>query len=45
MFPLGVLPIPYLHKIGSVLLYVALFLTIWSGIDYFYRFQKVYLKP
>lgn len=44
MFPLGVLPIPHLHDIGRVLLYVALFLTIWSGIDYFYRFQEVYLK-
>lgn len=45
MFPLGVLPIPYLHQIGLGILYVALFLTIWSGIDYFYRFQKVYLNP
>lgn len=43
MFPLGVLPIPFLHQIGMILLYVALILTIWSGIDYFYRFQKVYL--
>ncbi len=43
MFPLGVLPIPFLHQIGQGILYVALFLTIWSGIDYFYRFQKVYL--
>lgn len=42
MFPLGVLPIPYLHQIGAVILYAALVLTIWSGIDYFYRFQRVY---
>lgn len=42
LFPLGVLPIPYLHQLGQILLYVALALTIWSGIDYFYRFQKVY---
>ena len=45
MFPLGVLPIPYLHQVGHVILYVALVLTIWSGIDYFYRFQKLYLNP
>ncbi|MCB2183903.1 MAG: CDP-diacylglycerol--glycerol-3-phosphate 3-phosphatidyltransferase [Desulfobulbaceae bacterium] len=43
MFPAGVLPIPYLHQIGLVLLYIALLLTIWSGIDYFYRFKKVYI--
>jgi CDP-diacylglycerol--glycerol-3-phosphate 3-phosphatidyltransferase len=45
LFPLGVLPIPFLHQIGLALLYVALVLTIWSGVDYFYRFQKVYLNP
>lgn len=43
VFPLGVLPLPFLHQLGLGLMYVALFLTIWSGIDYFYRFQKVYL--
>ncbi|MFH1218207.1 MAG: CDP-diacylglycerol--glycerol-3-phosphate 3-phosphatidyltransferase [Pseudomonadota bacterium] len=43
VFPMGVLPLPYLHQLGMVLLYIALFLTIWSGVDYFYRFQKVYL--
>lgn len=43
MFPLGIIPISFLHEIGLVLLYIALFLTIWSGVDYFYRFQKVYL--
>jgi len=35
--------IPHLHAIGTVILYVSLLLTIWSGIDYFFRFQKVYL--
>ena len=44
VFPMGVLPLPFLHQLGLVLLYIALFLTIWSGVDYFYRFQKVYLN-
>jgi CDP-diacylglycerol--glycerol-3-phosphate 3-phosphatidyltransferase len=44
MFPDGVLPLPYLHHVGHVVLYVALVLTIWSGIDYFYRFQRLYLN-
>ena len=30
------------HLIGTVLLYAALALTLWSGIDYFVRFYRVY---
>jgi CDP-diacylglycerol--glycerol-3-phosphate 3-phosphatidyltransferase len=30
------------HVIGTVLLYVALMLTLWSGIDYFVRFYREY---
>lgn len=30
------------HIIGTVLLYVALVLTIWSGVDYFVRFYREY---
>ncbi len=44
IFPLGVLPIPYLHQIGLVLVYVALVLTVWSGLDYFYKLRSVFLK-
>lgn len=43
IFPLGVLPIPFLHVAGLNILFVSLFLTIWSGFDYFYRFQRVFL--
>jgi CDP-diacylglycerol--glycerol-3-phosphate 3-phosphatidyltransferase len=35
--------IPHLHVIGTIILHISLVLTIWSGIDYFFRFQKVYL--
>lgn len=44
IFPLGILPIPYLHQIGLVLVYVALVLTVWSGLDYFYKLRRVFLK-
>jgi CDP-diacylglycerol--glycerol-3-phosphate 3-phosphatidyltransferase len=44
IFPLGVLPIPYLHQIGLAILYVALVLTVWSGIDYFYKLRRVFLE-
>jgi CDP-diacylglycerol--glycerol-3-phosphate 3-phosphatidyltransferase len=30
------------HAIGTVLLYVALVLTVWSGLDYFVRFYREY---
>ena len=45
IFPVGLLPIPYLHELGLIILIVSLILTIWSGFDYFYRFQKVFLAP
>jgi CDP-diacylglycerol---glycerol-3-phosphate 3-phosphatidyltransferase len=30
------------HLIGTVLLYIALVLTVWSGLDYFVRFYREY---
>jgi CDP-diacylglycerol--glycerol-3-phosphate 3-phosphatidyltransferase len=45
IFPNGVLPLPWLHDLGLVTLYLALVLTLWSGIDYFFRFKKLYLAP
>ena len=44
VFPPNLLPIPFLHDIGTIVLYIALGLTLWSGIDYFLRFQKVFLE-
>ncbi len=29
------------HAIGSLFLWGALLLTVWSGVDYFYRFRKL----
>lgn len=43
IFPLNVLPIPFLHEIGMILVYIALLLTLWSGADYFYRLRRVFL--
>ncbi len=45
IFPANLLPIPFFHEIGLNLLIVSLVLTIWSGFDYFYKFQKVFLTP
>jgi len=35
------IPIDF-HLLGTVLIYVALVLTIWSGVDYFVRFYREY---
>ncbi|MBT8489545.1 MAG: CDP-diacylglycerol--glycerol-3-phosphate 3-phosphatidyltransferase [Deltaproteobacteria bacterium] len=32
------------HAVGMVVLYLALILTLWSGVDYFMRFYRVALK-
>ncbi len=44
IFPLRIVPLPFLHEMGKAILYVSAVLTVWSGVDYFYRFQKVFLK-
>lgn len=45
IFPLGLSPIPFLHQIGLGIVYVSLVLTIWSGLDYFYKLKQIFLAP
>jgi len=35
---------PSLHNAGIFIFYISLFLTVWSGIDYFVKFFKVFAK-
>ncbi|MCI5146704.1 MAG: CDP-diacylglycerol--glycerol-3-phosphate 3-phosphatidyltransferase [Candidatus Electrothrix sp. AR3] len=44
IFPLGILPIPQLHQIGLILVYIALVLTLWSGLDYFWKLHRIFLS-
>lgn len=44
IFPLGVLPVPYQHEIGTVLIYCSLVLAIWSAIEYFYNLRSIFLE-
>ncbi len=44
IFPLGIVPIPHLHQIGLVVMYAAMVLTVWSGVDYFYQLRRVFLE-
>ena len=44
IFPLGILPVPNLHQLGMGLVYVALVLTLWSGIDYFWKLHRVFFS-
>ena len=45
IFPPTLLPIPFLHQLGQVILLFSMVLAIWSGFDYFYHFQNVFLTP
>jgi len=45
IFPLDLLPLPFLHRLGLAILYVSLVLTIWSGLDYFYKLKQIFLAP
>jgi len=45
IFPATFLPIPFLHDLGRIILYASLLLTVWSGIDYFVKLQRLYLNP
>ena len=45
IFPAALLPIPFLHDLGRIILYVSLLLTVWSGVDYFVKLQRLYLSP
>lgn len=43
IFPPALLPLPYLHELGGLILLLAMVLTVWSGVDYFVRFKRLYL--
>lgn len=45
IFPLGVLPFPYLHETGRFLLYISLVMAIWSGVEYFYNLRTIFQEP
>ncbi len=44
IFPLGVLPLPYQHQIGMVLIYLSLVLALWSGAAYFYKLRSIFFE-
>lgn len=43
IFPAALLSWPYLQEFGEILLLIAMVLTVWSGVDYFVRFRRLYL--
>jgi CDP-diacylglycerol--glycerol-3-phosphate 3-phosphatidyltransferase len=42
IFPATLLPVPCFHLFGLIIIYAAMVLTIWSGIDYFYKLRKIF---
>ena len=46
LFPPDLLPLPFpLHSLGRLVLYLALILTLWSGLDYFRKLSYLFLEP
>jgi len=45
IFPLDLLPLPFLHRLGLAIVYVSLVLTIWSGFDYFFKLRRIFMAP
>ncbi|MDW7771321.1 MAG: CDP-diacylglycerol--glycerol-3-phosphate 3-phosphatidyltransferase [Desulfobulbaceae bacterium] len=45
IFPLNLLPLPFLHRLGLMIVYLALVLTIWSGFDYFFKLRRIFTEP
>ncbi|GAB6192556.1 CDP-diacylglycerol--glycerol-3-phosphate 3-phosphatidyltransferase [Desulfocastanea catecholica] len=44
LFPLNVLPVPYQHEIGRGLIYLSLFLALWSAAVYCSNLRAVFLE-
>ncbi len=44
IFPLNVLPIPYQHESAMVLIYISVFLSIWSAINYTYGLRSIFVE-
>jgi CDP-diacylglycerol--glycerol-3-phosphate 3-phosphatidyltransferase len=44
IFPLGILPVPYQHEIGRILIYGSVVMAVWSAIDYFYKLRAVFVE-
>jgi len=45
IFPLDLLPLPFLHRLGLMIVYVSVVVTIWSGVDYFLKLKDLFLAP
>ncbi len=44
IFPEGVVPVPFQHEIGTILLYISMVLAVWSAVVYFYSLRDVFLE-
>lgn len=45
IFPPDLLHLPFLHRLGLMIMYISLVLTIWSGMDYFFKLKNLFLAP
>ncbi len=42
--PIGLVPVPFQHEIGTVLIYGSLVLAIWSAVEYFYKLRSIFFE-
>jgi CDP-diacylglycerol--glycerol-3-phosphate 3-phosphatidyltransferase len=45
IFPINLLPLPFLHRLGLMIVYFSVILTIWSGFDYFRKLKRIFMEP
>lgn len=44
IFPLGLLPIPYQHQFGMVLIWISLVMSYWSAAQYVYNLRDIFVE-
>ena len=44
IFPAHLLSFLPIYSIGRCIMYVALVLTVWSGLDYFYKLRSIFVE-
>ena len=44
IFPAQLLSFLPIYSIGRCIMYVALVLTVWSGLDYFYKLRSIFVE-
>lgn len=44
IFPVGLLPIPYQHQFGIVLIWLSIVMSLWSAANYTYQLRDIFVE-